>query len=130
MDGLSARVARCDRAIAGNDQAPAIHATDPTKPINSLKKAWESAKGRAGVRCRFHDLRHTACTRMVERGVPLPVIASIVGWSAGTTVRMALRYGHVGRSAQEDAVSLLDTPTGQARRTPSQRHGSTTERVA
>ncbi len=116
--------------IAGNDQAPAIHATDLTKPINSLKKAWESAKGRAGVRCRFHDLRHTACTRMVERGVPLPVIASIVGWSAGTTVRMALRYGHVGRSAQEDAVSLLDTPTGQARRTPSQRHGSTTERVA
>jgi integrase len=87
------------------------HGTDPTKPINSLKESWESAKDRAGVRCRFHDLRHTACARMIERGVPLPVIASLLGWSTGTTVRMARQYGHVGRSAQEDAVSLLDAPT-------------------
>ena len=102
--------------IAGNDQRPSVYATDPTKPIKSLKEAWESAKNRAGVRCRFHDLRHTTCTRMVERGVPLPVIASIFGWSTSTTVRMARRYGHIGRSAQEDAVALLDAPPWEARR--------------
>ncbi len=117
--------------IAGNDRAPSVHSTDPTVPIKSLKEAWESAKERAGVRCRFHDLRHTACTRMVERGVPLPVIASIFGWSAGTTVRMARRYGHIGRSAQEDAVALLDAPTWEARRPKASRgHNSTKKRAA
>jgi integrase len=85
-------------------------------PIKSLKEAWESAKDRAKVRCRFHDLRHTACTRMVERGVPLPVIASLFAWSTGTTVRMARRYGHVGRLVQEDAVALLDARAWGARR--------------
>jgi len=31
------------------------YATDPTKPMGSVKEAWEAAKGRAGVKCRFHD---------------------------------------------------------------------------
>ncbi len=53
---------------------------------------------------------------MVERGVPLPVIASLFGWSTGTTVRMARQYGHVGRLAQENAVSVLDAATWEARR--------------
>ena len=57
--------------------------------------------------CRFHDLRHSACTRLVERGVPLPVIASLLGWSAGTTVRMAKRYGHISNDAQRKAVAEL-----------------------
>jgi len=45
----------------------------------------------------FHDLRHTGCTRMLEAGVPFPVIAELMGWSPETTVRMAKRYGHIGR---------------------------------
>ena len=48
--------------------------------------------------------------------MPLPVVASIFGWSTSTTVRMARRYGHIGRSAQEDAVALLDAPPWEARR--------------
>ena len=37
---------------------------------SGLKEAWESAKIEAEVKCRFHHLRHSACTRLVERGVP------------------------------------------------------------
>src|SRR5438132_7237461 len=44
--------------------------TDPTRPIKSWKEGWKSAKLAADVRCRFHDLRHTCCTRMLEGGVP------------------------------------------------------------
>ena len=40
-----------------------VYSTDPTKPIGSIKEAWEAAKARAGVKCRFHDLRHTAVSR-------------------------------------------------------------------
>jgi integrase len=82
--------------------------TDPTKPINSWKERWESVKDATNVRCRFHDLRPTAVTRMLEGGVALPVVASILGWSAATTVRMAKRYGHIGQVAQRQAVSLLE----------------------
>jgi integrase len=47
------------------------YATDPTKPIASIKEAWESAKERAGLKCRFHDLKHTAVSRMLDAGVPI-----------------------------------------------------------
>ena len=64
------------------------------------KRAWKAAKTEAGVQCRFHDLRDTGCTRRLEAGVPFSVVASIMGWSASTTVRMAKRYGHIGNRAQ------------------------------
>jgi len=87
-----------------------VHSTDPTQPIGRWKEAWESAKNRAGVQCRFHDLRHTGCTRMLEAGVPYSVVATIMGWSASNTVRMSKRYGHIGHSAQRLAVDALCRP--------------------
>ncbi|PYR50164.1 MAG: hypothetical protein DMF89_10205, partial [Acidobacteria bacterium] len=77
-----------ERYGAGGDTfTPRIYETDPTKPIGDWKEAWESAKKRAGVRCRFHDLRHTGCTRMLEGGVPFATVAVILGWSPAATVR-------------------------------------------
>lgn len=93
---------------AGNGfKKPHIYDSDPTKPIGRWKEAWEAAKIRAGVQCRFHDLRHTGCTRMLEAGIPFSVVASVMGWSASTTVRMAKRYGHIGQTAQRRAVEAL-----------------------
>jgi len=45
---------------------------------------------------------------MLEGGAPLSVVASILGWSPATTVRMAKRYGHIGHTAQREAVEILD----------------------
>jgi integrase len=59
------------------------------------------------VTCRFHDLRHTGCTRILEAGVPFGVVAEIMGWSASTAVRMAKRYGHIGQAARREAVDKL-----------------------
>ncbi len=102
-------VFRSERYGATGDgfKAACVHSTDPTKPIGRWKEAWEAAKKRAGVQCRFHDLRHTACTRMLEAGAPFSVVAAIMGWSASTTVRMAKRYGHIGQEAQRQAVAAL-----------------------
>jgi integrase len=96
-----------ERYGASGDGAVVVHGNDPTKPIGRWKEAWESAKTRAGVTCRFHDLRHTGCTRMLEAGVPFSVVATIMGWSPSTTVRMSRRYGHIGQAAQRDAVNAL-----------------------
>ncbi len=71
----------------GDKFEPCVY--DPTRPIKSWKEAWESAKETDKVSVRCHDLRHPCVTRMLEDGAPLSVVASILGWSAATTVRMA-----------------------------------------
>ena len=91
-------------------EIPEVFDTNPAKPITSWKTAWISAKARAGVECRFHDLRHTAVTRLLEAGQPFAVVADIMGWSAATAVRMARRYGHIGESARRSAMDALDVP--------------------
>jgi integrase len=96
-----------ERYGASGDGATVVYDCDPTRPIGRWKEAWEAAKIRAGVQCRFHDLRHTGCTRMLEAGEPFSVVATIMGWSASTTVRMAKRYGHIGQAAQRHAVNAL-----------------------
>jgi integrase len=97
-----------ERYGASGDGATVVYDCDPTKPIGRWKEAWESAKIRAAVSCRFHDLRHTGCTRMLEAGVPFSVVATIMGWSPSTTVRMSRRYGHIGQSSQRQAVNALN----------------------
>src|SRR5258706_3398931 len=97
-----------ERYGASGDGLTVVYDIDPTKPIGRWKEAWESAKIRAGVLCRFHDLRHTGCTRMLEAGVPFSVVATIMGWSPSTTVRTSRRYGHIGQAAQRQAVNALN----------------------
>jgi integrase len=84
------------------------YAIDPSKPMGSFKEGWEAARKRSKIQCRFHDLRHTACTRLLEGGVPFAVLAQIMGWSASSTVKMAKRYGHIGDSSLRQAMALLD----------------------
>jgi hypothetical protein len=47
-------------------------------------------------------------TRLLERGAAFATVATVMGWSAATAMRMAKRYGHIGKSAQRDALALLD----------------------
>jgi integrase len=103
--------------VATDDRIPSVFDTDPTKPMGSWKVAWTTARKNASVSCRFHDLRHTTVTRLLERGVPFAVVATIMGWSPATSVRMVKRYGHIGQSAQRQAMSLLDSsPTEKQQR--------------
>lgn len=95
--------------LAGNDRKPHAKTMDPTTPAGDITTGWETARDAAGVHCRFHDLRHTTCTRLLERGASLSVVASIMGWSASTTAKMAQRYGHIGADVQRAALESLDT---------------------
>jgi integrase len=119
----------------GFTAGPVAYDTDPTRPIGDWKAAWEQAKKRAGAilrgkvagerrevfQCRFHDLRHTAVTRLLEAGIPYPVVASIMGWSAATAIRMAKRYGHIGNMALRAAADVLggvETPAQSLKKSP------------
>ncbi len=100
---------------AGDEFTACSYETVPTVPLKRVKEAWEAAKKRTGdeekgiaaVDCRFHDLRHTGCTRMLEAGVPFAVVQKVMGWSTSTAIKMANRYGHIGDLARRDALSVL-----------------------
>ena len=58
---------------------------------------------------RFHDLRHSAVSRMIAARIPLPIIAKIVGWSSSTMAKMASRYGHFGIEELRSAVESMSS---------------------
>ena len=58
---------------------------------------------------RFHDLRHSAATKMLESGVPMATVAQVLGWSASTAIRMPKRYGHIRSEAQRHALESIAT---------------------
>ena len=78
--------------------------TDPTRPTTTMKTAWATIRGRAGVACRLHDLRHTATTKMAEAGVPESTMLSLMGHMRRA---MLERYSHIRMAAKRDAVEAL-----------------------
>lgn len=70
----------------------------PERPIANWRTAWRRGCREAALPgLRFHDLRHTAATKLFEEGTTIAVVAQILGWSASTAVRMMKRYGHIRR---------------------------------
>lgn len=58
----------------------------------AVSKAWTTATGRAGLAdVHFHDLRHTAITRMAEK---LPNVIELAAVSGHKSLRMLQRYYH------------------------------------
>jgi integrase len=81
-----------------------VKLVDPTRPATSIKTAWNSVREDAGVSCRLHDLRHTACTKMAEAGVPEATMKALMGHMSAAMVE---RYSHVRESAKRVAVESL-----------------------
>jgi integrase len=78
---------------------------DNGKPVKDIKTAFLSACRRANIEgLRFHDLRHTAGTRMHECGVDIVAISEILGHSSIELTRK--RYLHPGDSLR-GAVEML-----------------------
>src|SRR6516162_11470790 len=76
--------------------------------------------GTSGVACRYvlrPVPRSTAqcCQSYDCRRVPLPIVAKIVGWSAGTMAKMAARYGHFGIDELRSAVEAISQPLPEIR---------------
>ncbi len=67
---------------------------DPALPRSRNLPFWYRARREAGIEdVRLHDLRHTHASHAVMNGVPVPVVARLLGHS---DVRTTLRYAHLG----------------------------------
>ena len=76
--------------------------------IAKIKTAWKGAIRRAGIRyLRFHDLRHTANTRLMEAGVLQEVRKALLGHSSGEEVNAI--YTHVEMPEKRKAIRKLES---------------------
>jgi integrase len=77
---------------------------DPSTRVVDITAAWDLARIRANVHCRFHDLRHCAATKLAEAGVAESTMLAILGH---TSRAMFERYSHIRLTAKRNAVDAL-----------------------
>jgi len=82
--------------------------------ISWIRKGWLGGLKRAGLRhFRFHDLRHTFNTRLMEAGVIQDVRMALMGHSGGSKVHSI--YTHVELPVKRDAIARLEKWVQQQR---------------
>lgn len=76
------------------------------EPLRIVKRSWKTALKRAGIRhVRFHDLRHTFNTRLMEAGVLQEVRMALMGHSPGNAVHAT--YTHIELPVKREAIRKL-----------------------
>ncbi|MEM8280189.1 site-specific integrase [Morganella morganii] len=72
--------------------------------------AWRAALKRAGIEnFRFHDLRHTWASWLIQSGVPLSVLQEMGGWES---VEMVRRYAHLAPNHLTQHAKQIDVIFG------------------
>jgi integrase len=81
----------------------------PTNAVFSIgdnKNWWRSALRRAKVNdFRWHDLRHTFCSRLAQRGASLKLIQEAAGHK---TIAISARYAHLDKRSLVQGLALLE----------------------
>jgi integrase len=72
----------------------------------SIRVAYGKALDKAGITdFRFHDLRHTFATRLVQNGVDIYKVKELLGHR---TLAMTMRYAHHYPESLRDSIRVLD----------------------
>ena len=107
---------------------------DPSRPQYHGLPLWYAVRREAGIEdMRLHGLRHTVASQAAMNGVPLPVVARMLGHS---DVSMTMRYAHVGDREIEAAAervgqaiaAIIGMEEPEAAAPPSQRQETMPER--
>jgi integrase len=98
---------RMRRMLEERRQPSGVIFTYDGQPIRRLKTGWAGALRRAGLpHIRFHDLRHTFNSRLVEAGVIVDVRKELMGHSRGGDVHSL--YTHIDIPVLREAIHRLD----------------------
>ncbi len=96
--------------LAGQKRLPHLWGVKLDRPMSvySYKTAWNTARERAKVDCRFYDARHTFITRLAENAkISEETIRQLAGH---VSPRMLARYAHIRAQARRDAIATLESP--------------------
>ncbi|QKG44628.1 site-specific integrase [Providencia rettgeri] len=90
----------------------AWHRSDgtPTAKVRKMRvddnTAWKTGLRRAGIEnFRFHDLRHTWASWLVQSGVPLSALQEMGGWES---IEMVRRYAHLAPNHLTEHAMKID----------------------
>ena len=76
------------------------------RALKDISSSFKTAYKRCGIeKLRFHDLRHTAATWMVNAGIDLVTIKEILGHS---TIQMTMVYCHSSQESKRKAIQELE----------------------
>jgi integrase len=76
--------------------------------ISENRSWWERALNEAKIKdFKWHDLRHTFCSRLAQAGMGLKVIQEAAGHK---TIAMSARYAHLDKTTLRNAMSVLNSP--------------------
>jgi integrase len=76
--------------------------------VRYLARTFTKARNRAGLMdFRFHDLRHTFASRLVQKGIDLYKVQRLLGHKTGL---MTQRYAHHCPESLREGVRVLETP--------------------
>lgn len=93
--------------LASMERGNGLVFTYKEEAVRIIKRSWASALRRAKVRhIRFHDLRHTFNTRLMEAGVIQEVRMALMGHSSGHSVHAT--YTHVELPIKRQAIARLE----------------------
>lgn len=96
---------KATRFAAAHDGSTTRDMGDPWNS-ESFASTWQSFIKKTDYQVRFHDLRHTCATLLLQAGVHPKVVSEMLGHS---TVTITLdTYSHVLPSMQQDAVARLE----------------------
>ncbi len=77
------------------------------KAMKEVSTSFQKARAKVGLEdVRFHDLRHTFASRLVQQGVSLYEVMHLTGHKS---VSMVQRYAHLAPDFQETAIAALET---------------------
>lgn len=96
--------------------------------VRIIKRSWKTALEHAGIRhIRFHDLRHTFNTRLMEAGVLQEIRMALMGHSPGSKVHAT--YTHIELPAKREAIRKLEVWVEQQQQelTAKEQHDASTE---
>jgi hypothetical protein len=80
--------------------------SDPTRPVTTLKTAWNNVRKNAQVKGRWHDNRHTLITDLAESGAGDQTIMDIAGH---VSKQMLKHYSHIRMEAKRHALEAIVT---------------------
>ncbi|MBL4748446.1 MAG: site-specific integrase [Magnetovibrio sp.] len=76
------------------------------QPIKDVKTTFGMARKKAGLEdFRFHDLRHTFASRLVQKGISIYEVMHLTGHKS---LEMVQRYAHLAPDYQNRAIEALD----------------------
>ena len=75
-------------------------------PYKDIKKAWSTALEKANIEnFRFHDLRHTFATRLIEKNIDIVVAKELMGHADISTIMI---YVHSDADRKKNAINVID----------------------